>query len=78
VGAEHFFDFEGGNLVAAGFENVHARAAEEAVGAVFDHGRVAGSKPAVHKRVSRLIGLAPVFREDTRPLELQFAIDDPR
>jgi hypothetical protein len=62
VGQEGRLDLQGGDLVAAGLDNIHTAAPENAIEAVFLHGQVAGQEPAIPKRFLRFLRLAPIFQ----------------
>jgi hypothetical protein len=64
MGAEGLFDFESGEFVTAGLEDVDAGAAEDAIGVVLDDGGVAGAEPAVAEGFAGGFGFVPVFVED--------------
>ena len=73
VGQQHAFDFQRGQLVAAGLDDVHRGAAHDAVVAVLDHRHVAGAEPAVDKALAGGFLVAPVFEEHVFALDADFA-----
>ena len=61
VGSQHVLDFQRGYLLAAGLEDVHARATEDAVRAVLDHRLVTCIEPVLFsERILRLLLTPPV------------------
>src|SRR2546428_600256 len=50
-------------LVPAGLDDVHARATQDPVRAVFDDGDIAGAEPAVSERRGRRLRLPPVLEK---------------
>jgi len=64
--AQHFFNFERRDLVAAAFDDVDARSAKQSVRAVIEDRNIAGSEPAVDERLLRAFRPSPVFRKHAR------------
>ena len=70
--AHGVLDLERRNLVSPTLDDVDVLPAEQAIGAVFDDGDVAGAKPAVAERGAREIGPPPVFGKQSRTPHFDF------
>src|SRR5579862_2425839 len=68
-----FFDFERGDFVAAGLEDVGAAPAKQTERAGFDHRDVAGAEPAVAECRDRLLGPPPVLEKDGAATDFKLA-----
>src|SRR2546426_3242998 len=74
---QHLLHFERRHLVPAGLDDVHARATQDPVRAVFDDGDIAGAEPAVSERRGRRLRLPPVLEKHRRAAHLDLPLPPP-